>query len=183
MSQANVVTPGEEIGKTEEYLSGDNTYVDDGGIYAELTGTVTPEGRKISVEPVVSTPPVPRLNDIVVGRIFSTRNSLALIRLKYLEGNERREMPNQEVAALHISNLEDGYVENLSDAVREGDVVRGRVTDPTPGNIDLTTVDDDLGVISARCERDNTRLQKKDSKLECPVCGRTEKRKISTEYK
>lgn len=179
----SIVTPGEEIGKTEEYLSGENTYVDDGGIHSEITGEVRSEGRKIEVTPSVNTPPVPRLNDLVVGRVFSTRNALALIRLKYLVGNERREMPDQEVAALHISNVSNDYVDDLSDAVREGDVVKGKITNPQSGDMEITTAEPGLGVISARCDRDNARLRREGDQLVCPECGSTEDRKISEDYR
>ncbi len=183
MSEVRIVTPGEEIGKTEEYLGGENTYVSNGGIYAEVTGTVEKEDRKILVKPSVSTPPVPHLNDVVIGKVFSIRNALALVRLSYVEGNERREIPSQEVAALHISNISQDYVDEMSDVIREGDVVKARITNPQSGNIDLTTAEPGLGVISARCQRDATRLRNEDGKLVCPECGSTEKRKLSEDYR
>ncbi|MBS1263787.1 MAG: Exosome complex component Csl4 [Methanonatronarchaeales archaeon] len=183
MSEARIVTPGEKMGKTEEYLGGENTFVSNGEIYAEVTGTVETDGRKIQVKPSVSTPPVPRLNDVVVGKVFRIRNALALVRLSYVEGNERREIPSQEVAALHISNLSQDYVDEMSDVVREGDIVKARVTNPQSGNIDLTTAEPGLGVVSARCQRDSTRLRNEDGKLVCPECGREESRKVSEDYR
>jgi len=183
MSKAKIVTPGEEIGKTEEYLGGDNTYVSNGGIYSEITGEVKEDGRKVSVNPSVSTPPVPKLNDVVVGRVFRIKNALALVRLEHVEGNERREIPADEVAALHISNLSSDYVDDMNDAIREGDIVKARVTNPQSGNIDLNTAEPELGVISARCDRCSTRLRREGDQLVCPDCGHEEKRKISEDYK
>lgn len=177
-----IVTPGERIGKTEENLGGENTYVSNGGIYAEVTGEVMESDRKLYVEPSVSTPPVPQLDDVVVGRVFSIKNALALVRLSYVEGRERREIPSSEVAALHISNISRDYVEEMGDVVKEGDVVKAKVTNPESGNIDLSTGEPGLGVISAKCERCNARLEGEDDKLVCPGCGHVESRKISEDY-
>jgi exosome complex component CSL4 len=43
-------------------------------------------------------------------------------------------------------------------------------------------LDKNLGVIKAICTKCRSALVRKESKLECPKCGRVETRKISEDY-
>lgn len=61
------MTPGDILAEGE-YLAGDNTYKDDGRIYAQRLGLAEVKGKRISVV-ALKGPYIPRIGDLVIGRI------------------------------------------------------------------------------------------------------------------
>lgn len=61
------MTPGDVLAEGE-YLAGDNTYKDDGRIYAQRLGLAEVKGKRISVV-ALKGPYIPRIGDLVIGRI------------------------------------------------------------------------------------------------------------------
>ena len=88
------------------------------------------------------------------------------------------------MGAIHISQVKNGFLDWLTDALRIGDIIEARVSRVTGDNIDLNTTDEECGIVKAMCSRCRSYLKttEKDSELYCENCDRTEKRKISTNY-
>ncbi|MCL7413373.1 MAG: exosome complex RNA-binding protein Csl4 [ANME-2 cluster archaeon] len=183
-----LVLPGDMIGTSEEFISGKNTFKHGGNIYSTATGIVkiNPKSRNISVVPKTSVPPELEMGDVVIGRVNDLRSSLALVEIAKIEGKGEREIVNLQQAAVHISNVKDGYVKNITDELSPFDVIKAKVIDLR--SMRLSTAGKDLGVIKAYCSKCKVAMIKpsedgnKGFMLKCPVCGKMESRKVSTEY-
>lgn len=81
VKNGDLVLPGDYLGVIEEFLPGDGVREENGELYATRAGKVRIDSDKmeISVEPVTDVPPLPRVGDVVIGRVVggeaSGRNS------------------------------------------------------------------------------------------------------------
>jgi exosome complex component CSL4 len=177
-----IVLPGELIGTSEEFIPKNWTYEDRGNIFAAATGYVKiiPRDRSISVEPVTNVPPHLSAGDIVIGQVTDIKESVALVEIAGIKGRGERAIVNSEGAAIHVSNVKDAYVKDLSYEFAPFDIVKGRVLDLR--NMRLSTVNKELGVMKAYCGNCRTVLKRENDKLKCPNCKRTETRKLSSDY-
>jgi exosome complex component CSL4 len=177
--KGKIVLPGELIGTSEEFIPKNGAYEDRGNIFAAATGYVKiiPKDRSISVEPVTNVPPHLSVGDIVIGQVTDMKESVALVEIAGIKGRGERAI---EGAAIHVSNVKDAYVKDLSYEFAPFDIVKGRILDVR--NMRLSTVNKELGVMKAYCGNCRTVLKKENDKLKCPNCKRTETRKLSSDY-
>lgn len=177
------VLPGTELGFAEEFIAGEGTYEEEGKVYASLTGIVEVDlkERKITVKPKAGTIPILKNGDIVVGSIVDVKQQLAIVDIMRLKGVERA-LPGTIDGTIHISQVKDSYVSDLSREFKAGDIVVGKVVNAGRISTQLTTNGKDLGVIRAFCYNCNLPLSRMDSKLKCNTCGRMEERRLSPEY-
>ncbi|AKB82500.1 exosome complex RNA-binding protein Csl4 [Methanosarcina barkeri 3] len=182
LEKGGFVLPGELVGTTEEFKSGEGTTVSAGDIYSTATGNVIIDrkARVVSVRPRTLTPNILKVGDIIYGKITDVRESGAMVEVAGIEGKEDREIVNVRSGDIHVSNVRDSYVKRLSDEFRPSDIIRARVLDTE--RMRLTTAEDSLGVVKAYCSNCKGELVLEGKKLKCPVCNMTETRKISTEY-
>ncbi|MGP8322292.1 MAG: exosome complex RNA-binding protein Csl4 [Methanosarcinaceae archaeon] len=185
------VLPGDFIGTNEEFTPGFETFVNGSDIYSLVTGTVNVNKKKrtISVIPSTTTPPVIKEGDIVVGEIVNVRDSMVLVRIGAVKGAGERAF-QAPGAAIHVSNVKDAYVKDISNEFGMSDIVKARVLNLE--NMRLTTSRDDLGVMKVLCSachapmvRDNSNDKGKGSdkgKLKCQSCGNIQRRKIASGY-
>ena len=182
----DLVLPGDYLGVIEEYFPGDGVKEEDGELYAVRAGRVVidPERMEISVEPVTDTPPLPRVGDVVIGRVVEVKPQTAIVQIIRIEGRENdREIATSKLAGIHISQVDEGYVDSMLNEFRIGDVVRARVVSADKSPIQLSTKGHDLGVIYALCTRCRAPLVRRGDKLVCPKCGHVETRKLSSMYR
>lgn len=182
IENGKIVLPGELIGTSEEFIPKNGAFEDRGSIFAAATGYVkiNPKERSISVEPVTNVPPQLMVGDIVIGRVTDIKESVALVEIGGIKGMGEREIVNADDAAIHVSNIKDAYVKDLSYEFAPQDIVKARVLDLR--NMRLSTVNKELGVMKAYCGNCRTVLKRENDKLKCPNCKRTETRKMSSEY-
>lgn len=169
--------PGDFLGYVEEYLPGEGVYEDNGMLFASTAGEVVLEGKKIMIKSIKRIPEVEK-DDIVIGRVVDTRNSFAMVEISRKKGVDR-ELRHYDRALLHVSNVSNGYVKSVDEAVKYWDIIVARVID---NNLRLSIKEKELGVISARCSLCGTKLVPDKDKLKCPECGNVERRKISSNY-
>lgn len=98
------------------------------------------------------------------------------MRIEGIKDN-KRSLVTSFSGAIHISQADKGYVSKLSDEFRIGDLVEARVTRLMGvDNVDLTTAEDELGVLKAMCTKCRHFMKKIGEKeVKCPNCGRKEK--------
>lgn len=182
MPEGEFVIPGDMIGTSEEFIPGKGTYEDKGNIYAVTTGRVVynKKDRSVSVEPVTNIPPTPKEGDIVIGRITDIKGSVALVELSRIKGHLDREIAGNTQAAIHISNVKDSYVQDLSREFGYQDIVKAKVIDTK--NMRLSTVDKNLGVLTSQCHRCRVTMVLDGNRLKCPKCEKKETRKLSSDY-
>ncbi|CAB48976.1 exosome complex RNA-binding protein Csl4 [Pyrococcus abyssi] len=185
IKNGDFVLPGDYLGVIEEYLPGEGVIVEDGNLYSARAGWVKINKDKveISLEPASSVPPIPKKGDIVYARVIDVKQQAVLLRMIKIEGQENREIATSKLAGIHISQVKDGFVEDLRNEFKIGDIVRARVIADEKSPIQLTTKDPDLGVVYALCSKCRTPLVRKGNQLVCPRCGNVETRKISTLYR
>ncbi|AEH25578.1 exosome complex RNA-binding protein Csl4 [Pyrococcus yayanosii] len=185
VKNGDFVLPGDYLGVIEEYLPGDGVIEEEGNLYATRAGMVriNPAKMEISVEPATDVPPMPKVNDVVYARVIEVKSQAILLQLIKIEGRNDREIAASKLAGIHISQVKDGFVEDMGKEFKVGDIVRARVIADEKSPIQLTTKGQDLGVVFALCSRCRTPLIRKGSQLVCPKCGNVETRKLSSLYR
>ncbi len=184
LETGDFVVPGDILGVEEEFMPGENAFVEDGFIYSSATGKVQfdDKARRVSVFPTCPLPPKPAKGDSVIGRISYIRGQFAHMDIVFVEGETNREIPAAPEGAIHISQARKNYVKDLTDQFQIGDVVRAKVINPNREPMILSTVGDEYGVVLAKCKLCRTPLTLKGRRLYCEVCDRYENRKFSTMY-
>lgn len=185
IESGDFVMPGDALGIIEQYLPGDGTYDEEGYIKSSVLGNVNIDfkNRKINVDAKTGSPVLLKLGDIVYGQVTDVRGQRALIDIQGKK-DETRQLAIPYLGAIHISQVKNGFLDWLTDALRIGDIIEAKVSRITGDNIDLNTTADDCGIVKAMCSRCRSYLKttNKGNELYCENCDRTEKRKISTNY-
>lgn len=177
-----LVMPGEYIGTTEEFLSGEGTYEESGKIFATNVGILELNNKemKVKVKPNTDIPVVLGIGDIVIGVVDSVRDSMAIVDVVKV-ANKKRAITGDAEATLHVSEISKEYVEDLKRELHNRDIIRAKVIQVKP-SLQLSTKEPNLGIIKTICLRCYSPLKKKEEVLHCPICKYTEKRKIADDY-
>ena len=181
-----LVLTGQYLGVIEEFLPDKNsTYVKDGEIYASKTGIVNIDHKKREVEIKdynENERKVVKIGDIVVGEILFVRKySVGIL---FYTINDKMHFNSAYMGNIHVSEISNKYVEKIQDAFQITDIVRAKVIGKEFTEYKLSTVGKNLGVIHADCIICGTDLEKKGaSKLQCPMCGNIENRKLTDDYR
>ncbi|MBP1912304.1 exosome complex RNA-binding protein Csl4 [Thermococcus stetteri] len=186
VKNGDLVLPGDYLGVIEEYLPGEGVREENGELYATRAGRVriNPEKMEIRVEPVTDIPPLPKVGDVVIGRVVEVKPQAVIVQLISIEGRENdREIATSKLAGIHISEIKDGFVEDITKEFKIGDIIRAKVIANEKSPIQLSTKGPDLGVVYALCSRCRTPLIRRGDKLICPRCGNVETRKLSSLYR
>ena len=182
MTKNKIVLPGDQLSTSEELLSGDGTFEEEGIIRAARVGTyvVDEKHKKATVEPLTSIPVILKNGDIVLGEVRIIKSSMIIVDVLHVIGTNRA-ISSDTNGTLRISEVSPSYVKDVSDVYAFGDIIRAKVTQVHP-SLQLITRDRELGVIRALCEKCRQPLIKKENYLECKNCGNKEKRKIADDY-
>ena len=175
------VVPGDRLGVIEEFTSGPGTYVESGTIHSKITGRTLLDmlNRQVSVYPIVQKISTPQVGNIITGLVLEVKSKNAVLRIFQI-GNKM--LSGFFKGALHISGVSHGYVDNMFNVCKEGDIMRAKVISTENRSIFLSTADKDLGVVYALCSRCGHALQPGNRGMECPKCGNFERRKTSPDY-
>ncbi len=184
MKDGEFVMPGTFLGVAEEFLPGRGAYEEEGKIYASTIGTVKYDmkRRKAEVNPAVRQPPTPAVGDIVICQVVLMKEKMALVEILALQGYEDREVTGSTKARIYISQSARRYVKDLSNQFHVNDTVRARVRKAEREPFELSTADNNLGVIRSLCSKCRSVLKRKRDVLECPECGNIEMRKLASDY-
>lgn len=185
IKSGDLVMPGDYLGIVEQYLPGEGTYDDDGNIKSSILGNANLDlkNRIVSVSPLTGTPILLKPGDEVYGQIADLRSQRAIVDI-ISKVDENRELALPYSASIHISQVENEYLDSLSDAFRIGDIIKCKVSRITGDNVDLNTEDESDGVIKAMCIRCRSYLRptNRRNELICEKCGKKQRRKMSSEY-
>ncbi len=175
------VVPGTQLGVIEEFTPGSGTYVEDGTIHSQVTGCTLLDmlNRQISVYPLVPTAIVPQVGNIVTGLVLEVRSKNAILRIFKIG---EKMLSGFFTGLLHISSVSHGYVDNMFNVCKVGDIITAKVISTKNRSFFLSTADKDLGVIQAFCSICGSLLETKNRGMSCPNCGNFEGRKLSPNY-
>ena len=175
------VVPGDRLGVIEEFTPGQGTYVEQGRIYAKVTGRtlLDLQNKTVSIYPLVHGARVPKVGSIITGQVSKLQNKTAIIRIfkigkEYLSGVFS--------GLLYISDVSTSYVDSIHDACKPGDNIRAKIISKKNRIYHLSTADKNLGVLYAFCSQCGYMLQQKRYRMHCPNCGKIEKRRIAVDY-
>ena len=182
MTDKKIVLPGDKLSTSEELLSGEGTYEDNGLILSSQVGTyyVDTKNKRATVKPLTSTPVQLKKGDIVLAEVRMIRSSMVIADVIHVIG-KKRPISGDTNGTLKVSEISKGYVKEPSDVFSLGDIFRAKVTQIKP-NIQLVTKDPQFGVIKAFCSKCRNPLIKKDKFLECKNCGNKERRLTSNDF-
>lgn len=175
-----IVSPGEKLGVIEEYMPGSGTYEEDGKIFSSMAGEVEVNSKNRSVGVIpgrrVS---VPEVGDTVEGIVVGMKEDVALVKIVEIKG--KRPLTGDFSAQLHVSQVSKEYTKSIFDVVNMNDRILAKVTTGW-APYQLSTVDDDMGVIYATCTKCGGDLVLKKGRLYCTSDNISEKKKISRLY-
>jgi exosome complex component CSL4 len=179
----HLVAPGERLGVIEEFIPDSGTYVKDGVIYSKIIGCslVDLQNRRVQVYPVAPGATVPQVGTVVIGQIGNAQSDNVLVSI-FKVGNKK--VSGKFGGILHVSDVSDRYIDQMSDVCKPGDLVRAKVISSKNQIFHLSTNDRNLGIMYAFCSRDGTPLEQQPGRydLKCPKCGNIEGRKTTPDY-
>ncbi len=178
---SNVVLPGERLGVIEEFLPNSGTYVKDGVIYSKIIGRALVDllHKSVSVYPLVNGEVAPKVSGTVVGQVGNAQSDNVLVRI-FKVGSKK--LSGIFTGILHISDVQERYVDSMNDVCKTGDIMRAKVISEKNQVYHLSTNDKALGVVYAFCSRCGQLLERKRYEMQCTKCGHLEKRKTAVDY-
>ncbi|MEM4389649.1 MAG: exosome complex RNA-binding protein Csl4 [Candidatus Micrarchaeia archaeon] len=181
---ARVVVPGEHLGSEIEFLPGNGTYTEGEDIRSLFIGEAAVDAtRRMRVSPRPSVPKILAPGMLVYGRVEEIFDPIALVRVEGIERGGVRPVSNVYYCVLHVSRIGRGFVKNVRDEIRIGDVIKAVVTEIKGEEVHLSMREAGLGVVKAFCSRCREALQLAGQQLLCPSCGNRERRRLGTPYR
>ena len=183
--EGTLVFPGDKIATAEELLPGQGTTDIDGDIIGIMLGKfhINKSNAKAEVSPVTNIPVELKEDDTVICEVKHVMDKLVLVDVLHVAGTNRR-ITGDKDGAIPVPNISKEYVTSAMDKFKIGDIARAKVIQ-AGGNIRLSTVGKNLGVIKAYCTKCRAALLiPEDGKIgmECARCGNIEERKLSADY-
>lgn len=181
MFKKRLVLPGECIGTVKEYRAGKGTFVSDNKIYSKNLGVLSlnDKDKTLTIDeknPLV----IPEINDIIIGQITEIKSMLAIVEIEKILGKKRM-MCIENIASLHVSEISQSYVKSISTEFKVNDIILAKIIQVRP-SIQISTIDEQLGVIIAKCNNCKQSLIKKENILKCINCNIVYHRKTSSNY-
>jgi exosome complex component CSL4 len=182
-SSGNLVLPGERLGVIEEFIPDSGTYVKDSVIYSKIVGRALMDllNKRVSVYPLTDRAVLPKVSATVIGQVGNAQSDNVLVRILKV-GTTKKKLSGVFSGILHISDVEDRYVDSMNEVCKPGDIIRAKVISEKNQIYHLTTVDKDLGVLYAFCSLCGNLLEQRKYEMRCPKCGNIEKRKTALDY-
>lgn len=175
------VVPGDGVCVAEEFLPGSGVYEDGGVIRSSSVGftSIDLRSRVLSVRPIKH-PYLPSRGEVVCAVVTVLHEELAVARLFASESGRR--YANPFTGLLHVSQVHEKFVRNLSELLAVGDIIKARVLNSSVPYM-LTVREARLGVVLAYCSICGTQLRRQSTDtLRCPRCDNVERRKLSLDY-
>ncbi len=178
----NMVVPGDRLGVIEEFIPDAGTYVRDGVIYSKIVGRALMDmlNRRVSVYPVLEGAVVPKVGTTVVGQVGNAQSDNVLVRI--LQVGKKKKNTGVFSGILHVSDVSDRYIDQMSDACKPGDIIRAKVISEKNQIYHLNTAEKNLGVIYGFCGICGTLLEQRRNEMHCTKCGNIERRKTALDY-
>lgn len=183
--------PGDIIASEEEYVAGDNTYIDDlGNIKSSRIGLleINKDAKEVKI---IASNKKPQIKDIVYGFVSDVKDKVAIVKVeKIINQNNERKVDRFSTALIFLPNISNSYLDDIRDAIKIGDLVKGEIIEMKEDAYSLSLKSENLGVILAYCSKSKKEMKilfednknKELKVLECKDTKIKEKRKVSNEY-
>ncbi|MBN2015145.1 MAG: exosome complex RNA-binding protein Csl4 [Candidatus Altiarchaeota archaeon] len=172
---------GDYLGTIEEFVPCEGTYSDDGKIYASNIGKAVLDQENHIARIEAKMPSEMKVGQVIFGDVMGMRKNTVTVIARKIQGIKG---DIDVKTGLYVSNIAKNYVEKPEDFFGIGDIIKAKVLKIEHGLIDITTKEDDFGVVKAFCKRCRYPLEKADdqNRLTCPSCGHRENRKLSKDF-
>jgi len=181
-----LVFPGSFLSIGEEFLPGQNAFEHlDGNIYSSSVGepVYDKDQKEVNVNGRTKPAKLVDAGSIVFARIKFVRESKASVEILQAENNDEKRKIGGLHAILPVFNVDNSYVKNLTDFFKIGDIIKARVANVTPFNVELETKSNPaLGIVKGFCTNCRAALKMVQNGVKCPKCAMSAQRKFSTEY-
>jgi exosome complex component CSL4 len=175
------VVPGERLGVIEEFVPGRDTREENGVIYSETTGIakIDAMNKTVYVQRRVKTPLIPEEGATVTSMVTHAQDKVAQVSISQIN---QVPVGTPFSGVLHISSSSPRYERTMKEVCKTGDIVRAKIVSAKNGIPLLTTIGRGLGVVRAYCSQCGQLLTLRNRLLQCPSCGKVERRKIVENY-
>lgn len=180
--EKKIVVPGDFIGTEEEYLAGEGTFADSEKVFATVTGELSDADRTLRVGRKGSLRAL-GIGTVVIGRVENVVEPIALVSIASGNTDANRFGETSDYAVLHASMIRRGYVKNVRDEYKIGDIIRAKIVDLRNGEFRLSTDADELGAIKAFCAKCRHPMKVESGILKCESCEWKDNRKIANDYR
>jgi len=177
LGEGRVVIPGEKLGVIEEFVPGENVYVNGRGcLRSEALGVLRITRNKVHVSPIRSLEIPLKFGELVLAEVWVSETARFIVKI---------------VARWHpfklLTNPVSGWImkdEEENKLIRVGDLILAKVESALYNQIILSIAGGkELGVIYAKCLKCSVPLKKLGNTLVCPSCESIHlDRKISPYY-
>ena len=177
MKEGRFVIPGEKLGVIEEFVPGENVYVNGkGALRSETIGVMRIFKNKVNVLPLRSLEMPLKAGELVLAEVWVSEIPRFIVKI---------------VAKWHpftlLTNSISGWImkdEEENRLIRVGDLILAKVESALYNQVIVTIAGDkSLGVIYAKCLKCSVPLKKLGNTLVCPICESIHlDRKISLYY-
>lgn len=189
VKDGEIVIPGEVLGDEGKVSKGPGTCLRGGKLYSILTGKVSIESSKESeLPPTISvyrhpTAPglrnVPTIGSLTLCRVINITERQAKLNMLTVRDMVLPEPLHGVIRREDVRAMEKDTVV-IFHSFRPCDIVRARVTALGEGQLYvLSTAEDELGVVSAKCECGENMVPVSWSEMQCAKTGDREKRKVA----
>jgi len=175
------VFPGEKLAVIEEYNDGPGTYQEEGEVRSTQMGKskLNSERRAVYIKSKTREIIVPEKGMDVIAEVGSVARKDARIDIFMLDGK----LIHPSIGGvIHISDISRDYIKNIDSALKNGDVVKGKLVNVVNRLNQTSLGGPEYGVVYAYCSRCGGLLEQNQGKLICPDCGRVERRKTAKSY-
>jgi len=175
------VVPGEKLGVIEEFVPGRGTYEENGTIYSEAIGLakIDKVNKIVEIQRKTKKPLIPEEDSTVISIVTSTQDKVAQVNILEID---QLPVGTPFSGILHISSSSPRYERTMKEVCKTGDIVRAKIVSTRNRVPQLTTIGRGLGVVKAYCSQCGQPLVQRNHLLQCPSCGKVERRKISDDY-
>ena len=175
------VFPGEKLAVIEEYNDGPGTYQEEGEVRSTQMGKskLDSERRALYIKSKTREIIVPEKGMDVIAEVGSVARKDARIDIFMLDG---KLIHPSTGGVIHISDISRDYIKNIDSALKNGDVVKGKLVNVVNRLNQTSLGGPEYGVVYAYCSRCGGLLEQKQGKLICPDCGRVERRKTAKSF-
>jgi exosome complex component CSL4 len=173
-----LVLPGDHLSSAEESEPGDNTYSQNDEVYSAGAGEDASVPGKAEVRPRGRTLRQPQVGMPVYCVIIKAGLNKAIggcIPADEAEGGKRGV---EFEAVLPVTAIRTGYVRDLRDEVKIGDIVKAKIQKAGKAGFEITMFGHECGVVCAFCPKCRSRMGLQDRIYICPKCFWKERRKL-----
>ena len=147
MEKKKLVLPGDYLFSCEEAVAGENTYTKNDDIYSSVFGSEQVADGTVSVVRKGKAITKPYVGMEVYCYVAKTSNTKAICTCVSVNEIEGKERSSEMMAILPVNAIRKGYVNDLRDEIKIGDVLKAKISKIMKTGIDVTLMGPGCGVV------------------------------------